>query len=85
MLHIVETYGAMLLRSLGQTILLTLLSLIFAMIVGLIFALMNVIPARIISAIYAPQFMASAMVPAESAVNRKFCIPMDLMPAGIPK
>ena len=42
MLHIVETYGAMLLRSLGQTILLTLLSLIFAMIVGLIFALMNV-------------------------------------------
>lgn len=42
MLYIVETYGAMLLRSLGQTILLTLLSLVFAMIIGLIFALMNV-------------------------------------------
>lgn len=42
MLYIIETYGAMLLRSLGQTILLTLLSLFFAMIIGLIFALMNV-------------------------------------------
>ena len=47
MLYIVETYGAMLLRSLGQTILLTLLSLLFAMIIGLIFALMNVGRSRI--------------------------------------
>lgn len=42
MISIIETYGTMLLRSLGQTILLTLLSLLFAMIIGLIFALMNV-------------------------------------------
>jgi polar amino acid transport system permease protein/polar amino acid transport system substrate-binding protein len=42
MIYIIETYGTMLLRSLGQTILLTLLSLVFAMIIGLIFALLNV-------------------------------------------
>ena len=42
MIAIVKTYAVMLLESLGNTLLLTLLALIFAMIIGLIFALMNV-------------------------------------------
>lgn len=42
MLQIINAYGSLLIRSLGQTLLLTLLSLIFAMIIGMIFALMNV-------------------------------------------
>lgn len=42
MSYIIETYGSMLLRAMGQTLLLTLLSLVFAMVIGLIFALMNV-------------------------------------------
>lgn len=42
MIGIIETYGSMLLQALGKTLLLTLLSLIFAMIIGLIFSLMNV-------------------------------------------
>lgn len=42
MIMIVQTYGTMLLRALGQTLLLTLLSLFFAMIIGMIFGLMNV-------------------------------------------
>ena len=42
MISIVQSYGSMLLAAMGRTILLTLLSLFFAMIIGLIFALMNV-------------------------------------------
>ena len=42
MIKLAATYYDMLLSALGQTILLTLLSLVFAMIIGLIFALMNV-------------------------------------------
>ncbi len=42
MISIVQTYGSMLLGALGKTLLLTLLSLLFAMILGMIFALMNV-------------------------------------------
>ena len=42
MIMIIQTYGTMLIRALGQTILLTLLSLVFAMIIGMIFGLMNV-------------------------------------------
>lgn len=42
MQSIIETYAVMLLGSLGKTMLLALLSLFFAMIIGLIFALMNV-------------------------------------------
>ena len=42
MLQLVTTYYDMLLGALGQTLFLTLLSLIFAMIIGLVFALMNV-------------------------------------------
>ena len=42
MIYIIQTYGSMLLRAMGQTLLLTLLSLVFAMIIGMIFALMNV-------------------------------------------
>ena len=42
MIKLAATYYDMLVRALGQTILLTLLSLVFAMIIGLIFALMNV-------------------------------------------
>lgn len=39
---IIQTYGVMLLKALGQTLLLTLLSLCFAMVIGMIFGLMNV-------------------------------------------
>ncbi len=42
MIMIIKTYGTMLIAALGQTILLTLLSLVFAMIIGMIFGLMNV-------------------------------------------
>lgn len=42
MSFIVQTYGTMLLKALGQTLLLTLLSLCFAMVIGMIFGLMNV-------------------------------------------
>lgn len=42
MISILQTYSTMLLRSLGYTLLLTLLALVFAMIIGLIFALCNV-------------------------------------------
>lgn len=42
MLPILQTYSFMLLRSLGYTLLLTLLALVFAMVIGLIFALCNV-------------------------------------------
>lgn len=42
MISIIDTYGKMLLTAMGQTLLLTLLSLVFAMVIGLIIALMNV-------------------------------------------
>ncbi len=42
MVAIVQTYGKMILASLGKTLLLCLLSLAFAMIIGLVFALFNV-------------------------------------------
>ena len=42
MLSIINVYGTMLLRALGQTLLLTLLSLLFAIVIGMIFGLMNV-------------------------------------------
>ncbi|NLG03345.1 MAG: amino acid ABC transporter permease [Clostridia bacterium] len=51
MLAIVQTYGSMLLGALGKTLLLTLLSLLFAMIIGLIFALMNVGKNRVLNCI----------------------------------
>lgn len=47
--YILETYSGMLLESLGQTLLLTLLSLIFAFIIGLIFGLMNVSKNRLLN------------------------------------
>lgn len=42
MISILQTYSIMLLRSLGYTLILTVLALVFAMIIGLIFALCNV-------------------------------------------
>lgn len=42
MIAVIQTYGSMLIGALGKTLLLTLLSLIFAMIIGMIFSLMNV-------------------------------------------
>ena len=42
MAAIVQVYWNMLLSAMGKTLLLTLLSLVFAMIIGMIFALMNV-------------------------------------------
>ncbi len=53
--NIIQTYWSMLLAALGQTMLLTLLSLVFAFIIGLIFGIMSVVknkPLNIISTIY---------------------------------
>ena len=42
MIYIIEAYGTMLLSALGSTLLMTFLSLCFAMAIGMIFGLMNV-------------------------------------------
>lgn len=42
MIAILKVYGGMLLQGLGQTLLLTFLSLLIAMVIGMIFGLMNV-------------------------------------------
>ena len=42
MLMIIQTYGIMLLKAMGHTMLLCLLSLLFATVIGMIFGLMNV-------------------------------------------
>ncbi len=49
LVQILNTYSGMLLESLGQTMLLTLLSLIFAFIIGLIFGLMNVSKKKVLN------------------------------------
>lgn len=42
MTMIIQTYGTMLVKAMGQTVFLTALSLVFAMVIGMIFGLMNV-------------------------------------------
>lgn len=49
MVAILKTYSGMLLESLGQTMLLTLLSLAFAFVIGLIFGLMNVSKSKVLN------------------------------------
>ena len=49
MAAILKTYSGMLLESLGQTMLLTLLSLAFAFVIGLIFGLMNVSKSKVLN------------------------------------
>ena len=51
MVSILQTYSLMLLKSLGYTMLLTLLALFFAMIIGLIFALFNVSHNKILNVV----------------------------------
>ena len=51
MIKIIETYYLMLIGALGKTLLLTLTSLFFAMIIGMIFALMNVGRSRVFNCI----------------------------------
>ena len=51
MISILQTYSLMLLRSLGNTMLLTLLALLFAMVIGLIFALCNVSRLKVLNII----------------------------------
>ena len=51
MIQIIETYHSMLIGALGKTLLLTLTSLFFAMIIGMIFALMNVGRSRVFNCI----------------------------------
>lgn len=51
MLAIIQNYGPLLLKSLGKTVELCFLSLIFAMIIGLIFALCNVARSRVLNLI----------------------------------
>lgn len=49
MLQIISTYYPMLIQALGKTLLLTLLSLFFAMIIGLFFSLLNVSKNRVLN------------------------------------
>jgi polar amino acid transport system permease protein/polar amino acid transport system substrate-binding protein len=51
MAMIIQTYGTMLIKALGQTILLCLLSLVFAMVIGMVFGLMNVSHTRALNLI----------------------------------
>ena len=51
MIAILQSYSSMLLGALGKTLLLTLLSLLFAMIIGMICALMNVGRNRVLNCI----------------------------------
>ena len=51
MIGIIKVYGGMLLAGLGQTLLLTLLALIIAMVSGVIFGLMNVGHNRVLNLI----------------------------------
>jgi polar amino acid transport system permease protein/polar amino acid transport system substrate-binding protein len=51
MISIIQSYWVLLLESLGQTMLLTLLSLVFAFIIGLIFGIMSVTKVKVIRAI----------------------------------
>lgn len=51
MLFIIQEYGPLLLKSLGKTVELCFLSLVFAMVIGLIFALLNVARSRILNII----------------------------------
>ncbi|MDD2981230.1 MAG: amino acid ABC transporter permease [Hespellia sp.] len=51
MIKIIHLYGGMLLTAMGQTLLLTLLSLFFAIIIGMIIALMNVGKNRLLNLI----------------------------------
>lgn len=48
-IQIIETYSGMLMGAMGKTLLLTLLSLFFAIIIGMIFALMNVGKNRVLN------------------------------------
>ena len=51
MLAIIQNYSGMLWSAIGKTLLLTLLSLLFAMVIGMIFALMNVSKSRVLNCI----------------------------------
>jgi polar amino acid transport system permease protein/polar amino acid transport system substrate-binding protein len=51
MISIIQSYWMLLLESLGQTMLLTLLSLVFAFIIGLIFGIMSVTKVKVLRAI----------------------------------
>lgn len=49
MVMIIQTYGTMLLKAMGHTLLLCLLSLLFATVIGMIFGLMNVSHSRVLN------------------------------------
>ncbi|MCI7124965.1 MAG: amino acid ABC transporter permease [Agathobaculum sp.] len=51
MVQIITTYGSLLLRAMGQTLLLALCGLFFACILGLIFGLLSVLKSRVCNAI----------------------------------
>lgn len=51
MIHILSTYGSLLLRAMGQTLLLALCGLLFACILGLIFGLLSVVKNRACNAV----------------------------------
>ena len=51
MIRILSVYGTLLLRAMGQTLLLALSGLFFACILGLVFGLLSVVKSRICNAI----------------------------------
>lgn len=86
MAKILESYSTMLLQSLGQTLLLTLLSLIFAFIIGLVFGMMSVGKQRalnIISTIYVDGIRGVPLIVLAYFIY--FGIPMMIQKMGVPR
>ena len=85
MVSILQTYFFMLLNSLGYTLLLTLLALVFAMIIGLIFALLNVSRSKVLNIIGTVYVDAIRGVPLiVLAYFIYFGVPQGLKLIGIP-
>lgn len=84
-INIIQSYWSLLLTSLGQTMLLTLLSLIFAFIIGLIFGIMSVTKFKALKAISAVYVDAVRGVPLMVlAFFIYFGIPMFIQSLGFP-
>ena len=83
MIAILQSYSSMLLGALGKTLLLTLLSLLFAMIIGMIFALMNVGRNRVLNCIGTIYVDAVRGVPLiVLAYFIYFCVPSGMKMMG---
>lgn len=85
MLFIIETYGTLLLKSMGKTIELCFLSLIFAMVIGLLFALCNVARNRalnILGTVYVDAIRGVPLIVLAYFIY--FGIPAGMQAIGVP-